>query len=229
MLPACTDMKQPGLITLVYNSIHRLPTGVRRSAVMATNHQNECQRSTFMKNHRCVKKFLNVASLCLFKLNFLFLSLLLCLGLSTKTFCLGLENNFIWLKIAVSVAKKWLEMSPGHFKTRPGLVYLKTVRVGLLSCEEKQLQSPQKLLELLSISASVSQNSTPQRCIAAFYCIVTNVLFDSYFYLYIKPILCRCSFSFQISVQLSSLLGYFEVFEQLPLLNKCRCCTRFGI
>lgn len=92
-----------------------------------------------MKNHRCVKKFLNVASLCLFKLNFLFLSLLLCLGLSTKTFCLGLENNFIWLKIAVSVATKWLEMSPGRFKTRPGLVDLKTVKVGLLSCEEKQL------------------------------------------------------------------------------------------
>lgn len=202
MLPACTDMKQLGLITLVYNSIHRLPTGVRRSAVMATNHQNECQRSTFMKNHRCVKKFLNVASLCLFKLNFLFLSLLLCLGLSTKTFCLGLENNFIWLKIAVSVATKWLEMSPGRFKTRPGLVCLKTVRVGLLSCEEKQLQSPQKLLELLSIYASVSQNSTPQRCIA-----VTNVLLDSYFYLYIKPILCRCSFSFQIPVQLSRLSG----------------------
>lgn len=136
MLPACTDMKQLGLITLVYNSIHRLPTGVRRSAVMATNHQNECQRSTFMKNHRCVKKFLDVASLCLFQLNFLFLSLLLCLGLSTKTFCLGLENNFIWLKIAVSVATKWLEMSPGRFKTRPGLVYLKTVKVGPLSCEK---------------------------------------------------------------------------------------------
>lgn len=92
-----------------------------------------------MKNHRCVKKFLNVASLCLFKLNFLFLSLLLCLGLSTKTFCLGLENNFIWLKIAVSVATKWLEMSPGRFKTRPGLVDLKTVKVGPLTCEEKQL------------------------------------------------------------------------------------------
>lgn len=89
-----------------------------------------------MKNHRCVKKFLNVASLCLFKLNFLFLSLLLCLGLSTKTFCLGLENNFIRLKIAVSVANKWLEMSPGRFKTRPGLVYLKTVKVGPLSCEK---------------------------------------------------------------------------------------------
>lgn len=123
------------------------------------------------------------------------LSLIFCFSfaLLRKTFCSGLENNFIWPKIAVLVATKGLEMSPGRLKTRPGLVYLKTVGVGPLSCEENDFSCHKNCSNCVAFLLALAKT---QLLVAALHCTLTNVLFDSYFYLYIKPILCRCSFSF---------------------------------